>query len=288
MHLGTPAPWSDRSTAPDGLLYRAPTEEPDPPVVEAAWVEGRAGLRLRYADGTEFHVRHDGGEIWATWPATLALEDALTYLLGPVLGWVLRRLGVLSLHASAVVIDGRAVAFCGSGGAGKSTIAAAFATAGHAVLTDDLLALRDVAGETMAYPASDHLRVWDDSARMLVGEGHGLPLLTPNWDKHAFPLEALGYEVARSPVPLGWIFLIADRETGDTAPRTEPVRAADAFVPLVAKTAANYLLSPEMRAEEFALLARVLARTPVLRLVPHADPARLVQLVARVLDAVRA
>jgi len=91
--------------------------------------------------------------------------------------------------------------------------------------------------------------------------------------------------VARAPAPLGALFLIADRTADDTAPRVEPLRAAAAFVPLVANTAATYLLTPEMRAEEFAALSRLLACTPAFRLVPHTDPARLGRLVELVLDA---
>ncbi len=208
------------------------------------------------------------------------------HLVGPVLGFVLRRLGVLSLHASGSVIGGRAAAFAGPSGAGKSTIAAALAAAGNPALTDDVLAIREMEGTTLAFPAYDHLRVWDDTARAVVGEGHALPWLTPSWDKRAFQLEALGYAVARSPAPLASLFLVAEREDDARAPRVEPVRAADAFVPLVAHTSANYLLSPEMRAEEFALLARLLARTPVYRLVPHADPARLPGLVSCVMETV--
>ena len=270
------------------MLYRESATDPDPPVSEAAWIEGRPGLRLRYGDGAEYHVSADAHEVWVTWPGALAFEDAMIHLVGPVLGFILRRRGVLSLHASGAVIGGRAAAFSGESGAGKSTIAAALAAAGHAALADDVLALREVRGTMMAYPAYDHLRVWDDAARALVGEEHELPWLTPSWDKRAFTLETLGYPVARAPAPLGWIFLLADRTNDEASPRVEPVRAADAFVPLVANTSANYLLSPEMRAEEFALLARLLERTPVLRLFPHTDPARLSQLVSCVLEAVSA
>ena len=284
VHVGTRAPWSDRASAADGVLYRAKPGEPDPPIREAAWLAGRPGLRLLYGDGAEYCVRADAREVWVTWPASLAFEDAMVHFVGPVLGFILRRLGVLTLHASGAVIGAYAAAFCGESGAGKSTLAAALAAVGHAALADDVLALREVNSTMMAYPAYDHLRVWDDSANAIVGPGHDLPWLTPSWDKRAFTLSALGYPIARAPAPLGWIFLLAPRSRDDSAPRVEPLRAAEAFVPLVANTAANYLLSPEMRAKEFALLARLLACTPVLRLVPHEDPARLAELVSCVLE----
>ena len=46
-------------------------------------------------------------------------------------------------HASTVVIGGRAVAFCGPQGAGKSTTAVALAQQGYAVPAEDVAALDD-------------------------------------------------------------------------------------------------------------------------------------------------
>ena len=287
LHLGARAPWADSGPAADGLIYRAPSDAADPPMVEATWASGRQGILLRYADGTEFHVSEDAREAWASWPAPLTVADAMVYLLGPVLGYVLRRRGVLALHASGVVIEGRAAAFCGGSGAGKSTIAAAVATAGHVALADDVLALREVDGRTMAYPAHDHLRVWDDTAALFVDPAEPLELLTPNWDKRALPLERLGTAIARAPAPLGAIFVLGERTADEAAPRTERVRAADALLQIITNTAANYLLSREMRGEELALLARVLDRTPVYRLTPSSDPARLPLLVSRVAETLR-
>ncbi|MGY1739566.1 MULTISPECIES: hypothetical protein [unclassified Blastococcus] len=47
--------------------------------------------------------------------------------------------GRLVLHASAVEVQGAAVAFVGGAGAGKSTVAALFGRAGHPLVTDDVL-----------------------------------------------------------------------------------------------------------------------------------------------------
>lgn len=287
LEFETRPSWADDGADTD-VLYSAPGGPDEPPLVRVEWLGRRSGLRFRYADGITFYLSSDLSHVWATWPKPYTVDDAMVYLLGPVFAYALRARGVLSLHASAVVIDGRAAAFCGVGGSGKSTLAAAFAAAGHGVLSDDVLALRELAGVTTAFPAYAYLRVWDDSARALVGEGHKLPLLTPNWDKHAYPLEAFGFRVVREPVPLGWVFLLGDRSDSNGAPMVETVRAPDAFVSLVANTAANYLLSPAQRGDEFAALATLLGRVPVLRLIPHSDPRRLADLVAAVERHVRA
>ncbi len=271
--------------APGGLVFRALPGDAEEPVVEVAWIGDRAGLRWRYADGIEFQTRADGAEVWATWPAPMTLADAAVYLVGPVLGYVLRRRGVLSLHASAVVIGDRAVAFCGEAGAGKSTLAATFASAGYPVVTDDVLALGGVESIPVAQPAGDHLRVWDDSAAFLVGEPDDLPLITPDWEKRALPIEARGLSVMRSPVALGAIFLSEPRAADDALPRVGPARGADALMRLAANTTANYLLDGAMRVEELRLLEALVARTRLFLLRPHSDPRRLAALVMQVEQA---
>lgn len=279
VHLGSAAPWRDHPPATDGAVYGPRLDDPDPTMVEVWWVDGRAGLVFRYDDGAEFHVSADAREIWGTWPAPFTVEDAAVYFLGPVLSYVLRHRGVLALHASAVVVNEQALAFCGFGGAGKSTLAAAFAAAGYAVLSDDVVALREQAGHLFAFPASNYLRVWDDSARALIGDHQRLPLLTPNWDKRAFPVEALGYLLARYPTPLGGVCILGDREETADAPRVARLRPGEALIALMPHTSANYLLHEEMRATEFAQLTQLVESTPVYRLVPHSDPLRLPELV---------
>jgi hypothetical protein len=93
---------------------------------------------LVYGDGTKFVIDRAGSRVWATWGRESTFEDTLTYLLGPVLGFVLRLRGVTCLHASAIAIDGVAIALTGPGGAGKSTAAAKFAAMGYPVLSDDI------------------------------------------------------------------------------------------------------------------------------------------------------
>ncbi|HEY0729444.1 MAG TPA: hypothetical protein VGD38_15295, partial [Pyrinomonadaceae bacterium] len=97
-------------------------------------LQGGRFYRFAYADNTEFVVDHQGREIWTTWPEPLTLEDTATYLLGPVMGFVLLLRGLVSLHASAIVVDGAAIALVGPAGAGKSTTAAAFSARGFSVL----------------------------------------------------------------------------------------------------------------------------------------------------------
>src|SRR5207244_5075364 len=70
--------------------------------------EGAYGFH--YRDDTRFVIDRAASTVWSTWPPASTPEDTATYLLGPILAFVLRCRGTLALHASAVAIDGRAVA----------------------------------------------------------------------------------------------------------------------------------------------------------------------------------
>lgn len=78
--------------------------------------------------------------------------------------------GRVVLHASAVLAaPGRAIAFTGPTGRGKSTLAAAFQRAGYALLTDDCLLLEPRDGAVLAVPAYMSLRLWPDSLAAVYG-----------------------------------------------------------------------------------------------------------------------
>jgi len=121
-----------------------------------------AFVRLEYEDGTQFWLDRRRENVWATWPDRLSLENTASYLLGPVLGLLLRLQGVTCLHASAVAFEDRSVAFVGQTGAGKSTTAAAFARQGYGVISDDIAALVERKGAFHLMPAYPHLCLWPE------------------------------------------------------------------------------------------------------------------------------
>jgi len=235
-------------------------------------------VRLRYADGTEFTVDAAGTRVGCTWRAPMTLEDAATYLLGPVFGMVLRLRGLTCLHASAVSLDGRALLLCGQAGAGKSTTAAAFAARGRAVLADDVAALERGAGGFVVRGAYPHLRLWPDAVRGLYGGAAALPLLTPNWEKRFLDLTA-ARAFEPGPLPLAAVYLLAVREP-ERAPRVEAVAPAEALLALIANTYVGWVPDAAAQARDLALFGRLAREVPVLRAVPHADPARLPELCA--------
>lgn len=243
---------------------------------------GGACFRLLYSDGVEFFVNREGSEVWAAWPGASSLEDAATYLLGPVLGLVLRLRGVTCLHASAVAVGGRAIALLGPASAGKSTTAAAFAGMGYPVLTDDVVALAESAGGVLVQPAYPQIRLWPDAVALLFGTADALPRLTPSWDKRALDLAQTAGRFQQEPLPLAAIYVLAERAPAPE-PRIDGLYGREALMTLVANAYVSYLQDAAMRSQEFGALARVAASVPVRRVVPPADPAGVSRLCRHIL-----
>lgn len=152
-------------------------------------------------------------------------------LLGIVLALWLERRGVPTLHASAGVIDGRAIAFLATKGGGKTTAVLGLIAAGHALLADDLLALRPIGTAILAQPGYPMLRLWPEQADHLVGGHADLPLVHPGFVKRRLTVAGEIGTFHCAPAPLERIYL--PRRMADGAVTIEPVRSADAVIAMV-------------------------------------------------------
>lgn len=275
LGLSPSAPESEIHLGAEELVYESPYKDASGNPGLRIWkCSGGRYLHLAYFDGTQFWLEHAGQKIWATWPEASTLEDACSYLLGPVLGLLLRLRGVTCLHASAVALDGLAVAFVGGEGAGKSTTAAAFAREGHAVLSDDVVALQEHESKFLVVPAYPHVCLWPESVAMLYGSPDALPRFSRDWEKQRLSLGNGEARFASQPLPLAGIYFLGERRA-EEAPAVEAVRPQAALLSLVADTFANKILSREMRAREFEVLGRLVNTVPVRRVFPQSDPSRI-------------
>jgi hypothetical protein len=246
-------------------------------------IAGGEYFTLLYADGTQFVVDRAARNVWTAWADSSTLEDTLTYLLGPVLGFVLRMRGATCLHASAVAVGGQAVALVGPATAGKSTLAAAFSQAGHAVLSDDAVALAERDGRFCVRPAYPRLRLWPETVERLYGSADALPALTPTWEKRALDLAPDGGRFQPDPLPLAAVYILAERGP-HAEPRFESLRRSESLLQLIANTYVGYLLDAAGRREEFTTLGRLVDAVPVRRVVPADDVAGVARLTRRMLE----
>lgn len=186
---------------------REPTPDSDSWAVVASPGEARG-----WAPGAgAFHVRR-GAEIVIDAMPTADERAIRLAVVGPLLGVILSQRGRFVLHASAVSIDGHAVAFTGPSGRGKSTLVAALARAGHPLIADDMTVI-DLDGRFPAVkPGFPRVKLWPDSAEALEHDVEGLPLIHPERTKRSLIVPAA---VTPTEIPLRRCYLIedADRES---------------------------------------------------------------------------
>jgi len=189
-------------------------------------------------------------------------EDLLRHLLlNQAIPRLLAEQGALVLHASAVVgPDGRALAFTGRSGTGKSTLAAFLRDAGWRVLADDCILLEVDSGQVRAIGAYPGLRLWPGAGtpRSFRPVHEGTPKRHVAWP-----------ETNRGPeAPLAGLYLLdGPGALGDKA-RVEPLRGAAAMMGVLRETFALDPSRPEASERAFTGLGTVLeAGLPVGRLV---------------------
>jgi hypothetical protein len=155
--------------APQVTIRRGPVPEnlPGSSAAGPTWqIAGRQFL-LRIPDIARF-LLSDGGEIVFAPESEEAAADIPIFILGTVFGILLHQREQVVLHASAVRVNGKAVLFCGSSGAGKSTIAAALAQRGYPLVTDDFCALTVEGGAApLVHSDGRQLKLWAQAIERL-------------------------------------------------------------------------------------------------------------------------
>jgi hypothetical protein len=232
-------------------------------------------FELSYGDGTRFLLDAETKRLYGTWLPPLTIEDFSTYLLGPVMGFIMRQRNIVALHASTVCIDGHAVALCGESEAGKSTTAAALALGGIPVLAEDISPIKEESEVFSVDPAYPRICLWPGAVAALFGAPDALPQLTPSWQKRFLALDGVRARFEPESRPLGAIYLLAPRRSDVDAPRIEAVSRREALLYLVQNTYMNWLLDRTQRAAELDVLARIVAQVPVRRIVPRDNPAHI-------------
>jgi hypothetical protein len=169
-----------------------------------------------------------GGREIIVEPAVRAREGTpRQVILGVALGVLLHQRGLLTLHASAVAVDGGAVAFAGGKRMGKSTRAAALHARGYPIVADDVVAVSlSNTEEPMVLPGFPHLKLWPDAAAIL-GDGPGdWAGVHPAVEKRTRPA-LRGF--SKGALPLRCIYILTD----GTHQGVEPLYSQGIFLELV-------------------------------------------------------
>jgi hypothetical protein len=177
--------------------------------------------------------------------------------------------GLPTLHASAVSINGGAVAFVSRHGGGKSGLAAAMVRAGFPLLTDDLLVLEERESRWEARPSYPEMRMWPDEAAHFVGPPKDLPLVQADSEKRRVAVGNGGFgSFLDASTPLACIYLASRRpETGGEI-EIQPVSRSEALIELVRHSFSPRLVEAAgLQPARLDRLARLVRAVPVRRLV---------------------
>ncbi len=238
------------------------------------------GWHLMYDDTGRFDIDASGGAIIWRAPATVSEDAARVDIMGRVLATAMHAAGDVCFHASAVAIEREAIAFLGSKGFGKSTLAWALVRAGARLLTDDTLRVQ-LDGGPLAFPGVHELRLRSDAATRLPPAPREA---RPSGDRmvvDALEIDRLQAEA----VPIAALYLLSPVTAlpGGAAARVSALPPVPSALSLVRHAKIAPLLTG---CEAVALLDRVVAlarRVPVRLLEVSRDFTRLDEVVADVL-----
>lgn len=247
---------------------------------------GRLGLRLSFDPGLgylfnvppfgAYLISADGGEVLCAPPQRrpyfwerFIMARALPY------ATVLR--GHEALHASAVDLAGRGLAFLGDRGHGKTSIAVHLALHGATILTDDVVALDREGPTLLAHPGAALISVRRTEFKLLS----------------AAERAALGTSVGRGakvyvtprtrarPLPLSAVYFLARGATADGV-RIEHLSRPDPRW-LLAASFVSFVQAPDRLARQLDVCAALAVGVPVFRIdIPNHVSAR--EVAAAVVD----
>lgn len=248
----------------------------------------RGGYLLRFPRLCDFLVSRDASRVRVRPSPATPIETIRHLFLNQVWPLVLAERGRIVLHASAVVTPAGAVAFLGATGLGKSTLAAGFAAAGDALVTDDCLLIEVGRGRPRAVPGYPSVRLWPGTARRLHG-GRGRAVRAAHYTSKLRVPAAPRFRFALRPVRLVKAYVL------DPPARPAPGRPAATITALGGRAALAELIGHLYRLDvgeaavlrrDFDRLASLAERLPLARLRPARGLAHLADVRRAVLEDV--
>ena len=213
-------------------------------------------------------------------------EEFLIHLLHPALSFALIRRRIEPFHASAVILDGGAVAFLGGNGFGKSTLTAAFLGRGYPMLADSLLAVCEKGGQIQAYPGPQWIKLFPEALNALLHEGVGGLSPLPRTTKLIVSLKP--QMTVTTPAPLKAIFVIRAPRPDIKKITIRSLSPRRALIDLITATFNAAVRDPQRIKSQFMLAARLVADNPVWSLSYPRDLNRIPEVVEAVKGALAA
>lgn len=168
--------------------------------------------------GVARYLVQDGRRIIIQREPQAASELVRVFLYGAGFSTLLQQRRLMPLHAGAVVLDERAIAFCGATGHGKSTLTAALVARGFVALSDDKIVLRKSTEGLLASPSPPVLSLHPTAAQT-TGQSHKNRVSdTKKFGKHCYLVPDA---FSHTPAALTHLFFV--KWAGDGCSHIEPL-----------------------------------------------------------------
>jgi len=218
----------------------------------------------------------NGSEMVVTCPTRCLDAAARLWLLDMCFGVLLHQRGVLPLHGSAIETQRGVVAFVGSSGRGKSTLAMALHDRGYRLVADDICAVMlDEQRRPLACPSYPRLKLWEEMLLHSGRDSQHLRRVRPDEAKYAVPMQQ---RFATQAMVLDTVYVL---NVSDTEPLVlEPYAGAARLAVLLNNTYRTHELQASgMAHHHFRLASEVAQRIRVCRVTRPAAPFLLEDLV---------
>lgn len=225
-----------------------------------------AGMYL-YWQGVGTFLIQEGQDVLIDLEIDLDEDRLRLFILGAVMGVVLHQRGFLVLHASAVALEGEAVAFIGQKRWGKSTMAATLHDRGHSLIADDVVALEIQRHQIQVQPAFPQIKLWPDAVACIGKQPEDLPRLGARLEKRNHQLSS-GFMA--DILPLRYIFVLGQGDEVAIKP-LPPQEIIQHLMQNSYVTRFEQTLLHERGASHFKQLMILAQQVPLLRLLRPAS-----------------
>jgi hypothetical protein len=242
------------------ILRDAVEPVPDPCDGSPLWWEADpTRARITFPPVGSFEIR-DGSEI--VLDVLAGADEAIVrqVVLGPALAVLLTQRGLITLHGSAVAVDGSGVIFLGGAGGGKSTTAGVMHARGHPLIADDAVAIAGTPEAPLLPPGFPRIKLWPEAARSLGIASEQLSELYADLEKRGWSVPE---GLAAEPVPPTHVYVL---EIGD-AVAVEPLRPAEAVIELIRNAHGVMSMKGVVAGDQLQRTAALAERVKVRRLV---------------------
>lgn len=217
----------------------------------------------------EYIFDAQGNEIWGFYSQEYLFNDAISFLLGYVLGNVIRIRGDVAFHASAIAIAGRAILFTGDSGAGKSTTAAALSRIGYPVLADDIAVIKSINNQYWVQPGYPRLRLFPKSVKAFdtspkeltkvasLGRKRYLQLTSDNTSDWLFQDQ---------PLPLARIYILEKRNSQLKHSSVKSLTSSQAIKKLIPNLYGSCFVKKDRQIDEFQQIVKFVKQVSVKQL----------------------